>query len=308
MPAQPMAQNQRTQAPVQQQQSPQRNAWGQRRQASQQAPPQQRAPAPQRSPVRQQQQQRSVPAQPVARNQTIPVNNQRLQAPIQRQAPAQQKRQAPVQQQQPPRRRPSPVQQRTSPGNQDYVAPHRRSGSITRTSTYMGAHGPQSIRGSRSLSRDPSRGQQQQTRRSSSRDAHRQSPQQGRAVARERPMPAQTMARNQSIPLNNNQSVYQHQPVTQQHRPTPVVQQQATPMDPSLTVFVTNLPATVTKAQFCTCLQQNNIPPPTAMGKDRQHNIVWCTFSHSQYALTALNANLQVQGVQLNVTRPQNAI
>merc|ERR1712156_612606 len=138
-----------------------------------------------------------------------------------------QKRQAPQQlpKQQPPQQRQSPAQQRTSPvhqGNKDYVAPHRRSGSITRTSTYMGAHGPQSIRGSRSLSRDPPQGQQPQpTTRSSSRGSRRRPGQQssGLSVTRERPMTtttamsAQPMARNQSMPVNNNnQSVYQHQP------------------------------------------------------------------------------------------------
>lgn len=308
-------------APVQ----PQRNAWGQRRvpqqQRPQQVPAQQRPQAPVQAPVHQRNQ---VPVQQQPPQQQPPVNTSapqqqprvntsapQQQSPVQRRRSPGQKRQAPIQQQ-PPHRRPTqplPVQPRTSPvqqGNQSYVAPHRRSGSITRTSTYMGAHGPQTIRGSRSLSRDASQGQQQQTRRSTSRDPHHQHTP-PRPVTRERPTkPAQPMRRNQSIPLNN-QSVYQHQPVTQQHRPAPVVQQ-ATPVDPSCTIFITNLPPTVSKAQFGACLQHNRIATPVAMGKDRQNNIVWCTFSHPQYATMVLNTNLWVQGTQLKVTRPQHAI
>jgi hypothetical protein len=114
-------------------------------------------------------------------------------------------------------------------------------------------------------------------------------------------MPAKTMARNQSIPMNN-QSVYQHQPVTQQHRPTnPVVQ----PVNPSCTVFFTNMPPTVSKAQFDACLQHNRIPQPMRMGKDRANNLVWCTFAHHQQAAYVLSANLWVNGVKLNVTFPQ---
>lgn len=228
--------------------------------------------------------------------QAAPVQQQPRRSPgIKRQAPTPPR-------QQPPRQRTSPAHSQTSPAQADkeYVAPHRRSGSITRTSTYMGAHGPQTIRGSRSLSRDASRGQ---PRRSTSRDAHQRRPQ--RAVTRERPtMPAQPMARNQSIPINN-QSVYQHQPVTQQYRPAPVMQPQR--VNPC-TIFITNLPATVSKAQFGACLQHNRIPVPVAMGKDRQHNLIWCTFSHPQYAEIALKANLWVQGVKLNITRPQNTV
>jgi len=209
------------------------------------------------------------------------------------------KRQAPTPpRQQPPRQRTSPSGTSPAQENKDYVAPHRRSGSITRTSTYMGAHGPQTIRGSRSLSRDAPRNQPQpRTRRSTSRDRpQRRRPQEA--------MPAQPMARNQSIPINN-QSVYQHQPVTQQHRPPAPVAQ---PVNTACTVFITNLPATVSKAQFGACLQHNRIPCPSAMGKDRQHNLIWCTFSHPQYAETAFKANLWIQGVRLNVVRPQNAI
>jgi hypothetical protein len=44
------------------------------------------------------------------------------------------------------------------------------------------------------------------------------------------------------------------------------------------------------------------------MGKDRQNNLIWCTFSHPQYAAMALNANMWVQGVKLNVIPPQHAI
>lgn len=114
-------------------------------------------------------------------------------------------------------------------------------------------------------------------------------------------MPAKTMARNQSIPMNN-QSVYQHQPVTQQHRPTnPVVQ----PVNPSCTVFFTNMPPTVSKAQFDAYLQHNGIPQPVRMGKDRANNLVWCTFAHHQTAAYVLSANLWVNGVKLNVTVPQ---
>jgi len=116
-------------------------------------------------------------------------------------------------------------------------------------------------------------------------------------------MPAQTMARNQSIPMNN-QSVYQNQPVTQQHRPV-----QPTPVNPATTIFITNLPPTVSKAQFSACLQHNRIPGPVGMGKDRVNNIVWCTFSHPQYSTQMLNANLWIQGTRLNITLPQhNAI
>lgn len=115
-------------------------------------------------------------------------------------------------------------------------------------------------------------------------------------------MPAKPMARNQSIPMNN-QSVYQHQPVTQQHRPTnPVVQQ---PVSPSCTVFFTNIPPTVSKAEFDACLQYNRVPQPARMGKDRANNLVWCTFSHPQQAAYVLSANLWVHGVKLNVTFPQ---
>merc|ERR1712038_999294 len=176
------------------QQKTQRHVWGQRApqrqarsqpQAQRQVRPQPQAPvqrpvsqpqAPVQRPVSQpqapmQRQARPQPQAPVQR----PVSQP--QAPMQRQVRSQP--QAPVQPRQPPRpQRP-----------QQYVAPHRRSNSITRTSTYMGAHGPQSIRGSRSQSRDSSRGQQQQqTRRSTSRDSHRR-PQ--RPVARERPMSSQ---------------------------------------------------------------------------------------------------------------------
>jgi len=114
-------------------------------------------------------------------------------------------------------------------------------------------------------------------------------------------MAAQTMARNQSMPLNN-QSIYQHQPFTQQHKPVAQVNVA------SRTVFITNLPSTVSKAQFGGLLQHNRIPAPSAMGKDRQQNVIWCTFSHPQYAENILRANLWVQGVKLNVTRPQNAV
>jgi ubiquitin-protein ligase/Mg-chelatase subunit ChlD len=279
---------------------PQRSAWGQRPTAQQQAPVQ-AAPVqrpvqrPQPAPVQTAPAQR--PQQPVQRPQQVPA------APAQQ--PAQRlKRQAPTPPRQTPRKRQSPGPRRTSPGqaNKDYVAPHRRSGSITRTSTYMGAHGPQSIRGSRSLSRDPVQGQQT---RSTSRDSHRRRP--TGAVARERPMPvpmpAQPMVRNQSIPINNH-SVYQHQPVTQQHRPAPVQQI----VNPVSTVFITNLPPSVSKSQFAACLQYNRLPTPSAMGKDRQNNLIWCTFSHPQYAAMALNANMWVQGVKLNVIPPQHAI
>merc|ERR1712038_115877 len=252
------------------QQKTERNVWGQR--------------APQRQARSQPQAQRQVRPQPQAPVQR-PVSQP--QAPMQRQVRSQP--QAPVQPRQEPPRPQRP---------QQYVAPHRRSNSITRTSTYMGAHGPQSIRGSRSQSRDSSRGQQQQqTRRSTSRDSHRR-PQ--RPVARERPMSAQPMGRNQSIPINNqSQSVYQNQPVA-----TPVV-----PVNTAAcSVLITNLPPTVSKAQFTMLLQQNRIPPPVAMGKDRQQNLVWCTFSHPQYSAYLLNANLWIQGMKLNVVSPSNAI
>merc|ERR1712038_1714093 len=240
------------------QQKTERNVWGQR--------------APQRQARSQPQAQRQVRPQP--------------QAPMQRQVRSQP--QAPVQPRQEPPRPQRP---------QQYVAPHRRSNSITRTSTYMGAHGPQSIRGSRSQSRDSSRGrQQQQTRRSTSRDSHRR-PQ--RPVARERPMSSQPMGRNQSIPINNHsQSVYQNQPVA-----APVV-----PVNTACSVLITNLPPTVSKAQFTMLLQQNRIPPPIAMGKDRQQNLVWCTFSHPQYSGYLLNAKLWIQGHLLQIIRPSNAI
>merc|ERR1712038_652033 len=158
------------------------------------------------------------------------------------------------------------------------------------------------IRGSRSLSRDPSRGGQQRSSSRNSQQQHRRSAQQGAAaVSRERPMTAQPMARNQSMPVNNNQPVYQHQPVTQQHRPAAAIQV-------NTTIFITNLPSTVSKAQFGACLQYNRIPCPVAMGKDRQNNLIWCTFAHPQIAQTVLNANLWVNGVKLNVIQPQNAI
>lgn len=118
------------------------------------------------------------------------------------------------------------------------------------------------------------------------------------------PMPAQPMVRNQSIPINN-QSVYQHQPLTQ-HRPAPV--QQPAPVNPASTVFITNLPPTVSKAQFASCLQHNQVPIPVAMGKDRQNNLIWCTFAQPYHANVAFNTNLWVQGVKLNITRPQHAI
>jgi ubiquitin-protein ligase/Mg-chelatase subunit ChlD len=333
---------QQPQAAVQQQAPVQRSMQRpQQQRPQQQAPvaPAQRSQQPVQRPMQRPQQQRPQqqapatpaqrPQQPVQRPQVAvsqpqrptrwgpqPASQRQAGAP-QQQAPRQQqnqrrspglKRQAPTPpRQQQPTQRQSPGAQRTSPGqgNKDYLAPHRRSGSITRTSTYMGAHGPQSIRGSRSLSRDPVQGQQT---RSTSRDSHRRRP--TGAVARERPMtmpmPAQPMARNQSIPINN-QSVYQHQPVTQQqYRPAPV--QQAAPVNPVSTVFITNLPPTMSKSQFEACLQHYRVPKPTAMGKDRQNNLIWCTFAHPQYAALALNANMWVQGVKLNITRPQNAI
>jgi len=108
------------------------------------------------------------------------------------------------------------------------------------------------------------------------------------------------MGRNQSIPINNHsQSVYQNQPVA-----TPVV-----PVNTAAcSVLITNLPPTVSKAQFTMLLQQNRIPPPVAMGKDRQQNLVWCTFSHPQYSAYLLNANMWIQGMKLNVVSPSNAI
>jgi len=121
------------------------------------------------------------------------------------------------------------------------------------------------------------------------------------------PMPAQPMARNQSVPIHhNNQSVYQHQPVTHQHMRPPAPVQAVNPVS---TVFITNLPPTVSKAQFASCLQHARVPMPTAMGKDRVNNLVWVSFAHPQYAAMALNAKLWVQGVWLNmVTPPQNSI